>query len=216
MCWLHASRAWHAWGALGERMAEQMSPVSTCRGLSQHPHPFLLTQSPHRAGSAQGSFSVVLSGFSGLLYICDAIYLSPGNSSKTGTGFVYFRICRHPQGLAESIVQGCLWAAELEAQLLVPKPLVCPGRKEPLSSRGRDNKAKLLPAPRSPGGWAWPGPSTSRPGGPGSFQLIGQLPSKPRPRVFNWEKIPMIGLATDPTWSAANPRCRPLSLGTRH
>lgn len=86
-------------------MAEQLSPgpPHAYRGLSQHPYPFLLTQCK---AQLRGTSQVVLSGFSGLLYICDAIYLSPGNSSKTGTGFVYFHISPPSMGLGREHCSG--------------------------------------------------------------------------------------------------------------
>lgn len=187
----HASQGL-ARGGHWEGMAEQMSPgpPHPCRGLSQHPHPFLLTQSPHRARLSSGVllqwFSVASLGFctSVMPFTCLL-----GIPLRQGLVLSISASHCHPQGLAESIVQGCLWAAELEAQLLVPKPLVCPGRKEPLSSRGRDSKAKLLPAP-DPWRLAWPGPSTSPARWTGLFPAHRPTSIQAQAEVFTWRRSP--------------------------
>lgn len=104
----HASQGL-ARGGHWERMAEQMSPgppsplqrpLSASSPLPADP------VSPSCKAQLRGTSPVVLSGFSGLLYICDAIYLSPGNSSKTGTGFVYFHISPPSMGLGREQCSG--------------------------------------------------------------------------------------------------------------
>lgn len=180
--------AWGHW----KGMAEQMSPgpPHAYRGLSQHPYPFLLTQSAHWARLNSGAllrwFSVASLGFcpSVMPFTCLlAIPLGQGLVLSISTSH------HHPWGLAESSVQGCLWAAELEAQLLVPKPLVWGGRNPPLSSRGRDSKAKLLPAP-DPWRLAWPGPSTSPARWTGLFPDHRPTSMQARAEVFTWRRSP--------------------------
>lgn len=66
---------------------------------------------------------------------------------------------------------------------------------------------------QTPGGWRGLGHQHLQPGGPGSFQLIGQLPSKPRPK-FSLGEDPHDWAGHGPNLeSLTNPRCPPSKPG---
>ena len=175
----------------GRGLAEQMSPgpPHAYRGLSQHPYPFLLTQSAHRARLNSGALlrwlSVASLGFCTSVMPFTCFLAIP----LRRTGFVYFQISPPSMGFGREQCSGMFMAAELEAQLLVPKPLVWGGRNPPLSSRGRDSKAKLLPPP-DPWRLVWPGPSTSPARWTGLFPAHRPTSMQARAEVFTWRRSP--------------------------
>ena len=141
-------------------MAEQMSPgpPHPCRALSP-------ASSPLPADPVCPSCRAQLGGTSQVVcwrllwasvHLCrhtamPLFYLSPGNSSKLGTGFVYFHISKSTTGLGTEQNSGTFvgWL-NWRLSCWSPNPSwVLAGRSPPLSSRGQRSPSQT-PSPYRP------------------------------------------------------------------